>query len=126
MLIHLFFRQILNFPEDGIPNAKVTHIWTQDREKSEDVAKASLIENVVDTEGSTIPEQGLAQTEVNNISTDQCGGNPSPKDGNIDAEKLIILADYKISDDYVIDEFSSHSVDGTDKNQQEITSFTCN
>ena len=40
------------------------------------------------------------------------------------AEKLIILADDRISDYYVIDGFSSHSVDGTDKEQQKITSFT--
>ncbi len=31
-----------------IPDAKVTHIWTQDREMSERVAKASLIDNVVE------------------------------------------------------------------------------
>ena len=32
----------------GIEGARVTHIWTQDRKVSEDVAGASLIENVVD------------------------------------------------------------------------------
>ena len=36
------------FPDDCIPNAHVTHIWTQDRKVSEHVAKASLIPNVVD------------------------------------------------------------------------------
>lgn len=32
----------------GIPAAKVTHIWTQERKLSEHVAKSSLIETVVD------------------------------------------------------------------------------
>ena len=32
----------------GIDDAKVTHVWTQKREISEHIAKASLIENVVD------------------------------------------------------------------------------
>ena len=36
------------FPDDCIPNAHVTHIWTQDRNISEHVAKASCIPNVVD------------------------------------------------------------------------------
>ena len=36
------------FPDDCIPNAHVTHIWTQNRAVSEHVAKASLIPNVVD------------------------------------------------------------------------------
>ncbi len=31
-----------------IPGAKVTHIWTQDKKLSEKVAKASLIDNIVD------------------------------------------------------------------------------
>ena len=44
------------FPEDCIPNAKVTHIWTQDRAISEDVAKASFIENVVDNPQDMIDE----------------------------------------------------------------------
>ena len=35
------------FPDDCIPDAHVTHIWTQDRAISEHVAKASLIPNVV-------------------------------------------------------------------------------
>jgi len=37
-----------SFPSDCIKNAKVTHIWTQDRKMSEHIASASLIENVVD------------------------------------------------------------------------------
>ena len=37
------------FPDDCIPNANVTHIWTQDRSISEHVAKAALIPNVVDS-----------------------------------------------------------------------------
>ena len=32
----------------GIEGAKVTHVWTQDRNISEHIAKASLIDNVVD------------------------------------------------------------------------------
>jgi hypothetical protein len=36
------------FPRDAIPDARVTHIWTQDRELSRHVAAAALIENVVD------------------------------------------------------------------------------
>ncbi len=36
------------FPEDQIPNARVTHIWTQDSEISRHVAAASLIPNVVE------------------------------------------------------------------------------
>lgn len=36
------------FPDDCIPNAHVTQIWTQDRKLSEHVAKASRIPNVVD------------------------------------------------------------------------------
>ena len=35
-------------PDDCMPDAHVTHIWTQDRAVSEHVAKASLIPNVVD------------------------------------------------------------------------------
>jgi len=37
-----------NFPKAAIPNARVTHVWTQDRRVSELVAAASLIETVVD------------------------------------------------------------------------------
>jgi len=36
------------FPRDAVPDARVTHIWTQDRELSRHVAAAALIENVVD------------------------------------------------------------------------------
>ena len=32
----------------GIPDARVTHVWTQDREISANIAAASLIENIVD------------------------------------------------------------------------------
>ena len=34
------------FPDDCIPDAHVTHVWTQDRAISEHVAKASLVPNV--------------------------------------------------------------------------------
>lgn len=44
------------FPEDGIPNAKVTHIWTQDKIISEDVAGASKIEYIVDNYTDMIGE----------------------------------------------------------------------
>lgn len=37
-----------SFPQDALPGARVTHIWTQDRAVSEHVARASLIPNVVD------------------------------------------------------------------------------
>lgn len=37
-----------NFPEESIPAAKVTHIWSQARIISEKVASAALIENIVD------------------------------------------------------------------------------
>jgi DNA helicase-2/ATP-dependent DNA helicase PcrA len=40
------------------------------------------------------------------------------------AEKLFVLTDDDVSDQYVIDSLSTHSVDGTDKKQQDITSFT--
>jgi hypothetical protein len=36
------------FPEDAITEARVTHVWTQDKNKSSHIAKASLIETVVD------------------------------------------------------------------------------
>ena len=36
------------FPDDAIPDARVTHIWTQSRQMSEHVAAASLIATVVD------------------------------------------------------------------------------
>jgi predicted dehydrogenase len=37
-----------NFPDDCIKGAKVTHIWTQDKEISQHVANASNIENIVE------------------------------------------------------------------------------
>lgn len=37
-----------SFPEDSILEASVTHIWTQDKKISEQVAKASLIPHCVD------------------------------------------------------------------------------
>src|SRR3989304_6788877 len=37
-----------NFPEDAISDARVTHIWTQDKHLSEHIARACYIENVVD------------------------------------------------------------------------------
>lgn len=36
-----------NYPDDFIKDARVTHIWTQDKSVSVDVATASLIDNVV-------------------------------------------------------------------------------
>ncbi|MFH1644697.1 MAG: oxidoreductase, partial [bacterium] len=35
------------FPKDSIKNAKVTHIWTQNKKLSEHIAKSSNIENIV-------------------------------------------------------------------------------
>lgn len=37
-----------NFPEDAISDARVTHIWTQDKCLSEHIARSCYIENVVD------------------------------------------------------------------------------
>lgn len=42
----------------GIEDAKVTHIWTQDRKTSEHVAGAALIENIVDK-----PEDMIGQVD---------------------------------------------------------------
>lgn len=36
------------FPDDRLPGARVTHVWTQDRALSESIARASLVEHVVD------------------------------------------------------------------------------
>src|SRR3972149_10802337 len=36
------------FPEDCIPEARVTHVWAQSKEISSYIAKAALIPNVVD------------------------------------------------------------------------------
>lgn len=37
-----------NFPEDTIEGATVTHVWAQEKMAAEHIAKATLIENVVD------------------------------------------------------------------------------
>ncbi|MCI5059468.1 MAG: Gfo/Idh/MocA family oxidoreductase [Alphaproteobacteria bacterium] len=37
-----------NYPDDFIKGAKVTHIWTQERSISEDVARAAKIDHIVD------------------------------------------------------------------------------
>ncbi len=37
-----------DFPKDAIPDVQVTHIWTQDRNSSEHIAKASRIPCIVD------------------------------------------------------------------------------
>ncbi|HEU4839751.1 MAG TPA: Gfo/Idh/MocA family oxidoreductase [Micavibrio sp.] len=42
------------YPDDFIKGARVTHIWTQERAISEHVAKASLIDYVVDTPNDMI------------------------------------------------------------------------
>ncbi len=45
------------FPEDGLAHlGRVTHVWTQDKSISEHIAKASFIENVVDTPKEMIGE----------------------------------------------------------------------
>lgn len=36
------------FPEDCIPHAKVTHVWTQEKKKSEHIAVSAKIDHVVD------------------------------------------------------------------------------
>ena len=36
------------FPEDAIADARVTHIWTQDKAISERISRASLVRNIVD------------------------------------------------------------------------------
>lgn len=43
-----------NFPQDCIANAKVTHIWTQDKKISKHIAKSSNIENIVDNLGDML------------------------------------------------------------------------
>src|SRR4051794_29654591 len=35
-----------SFPKDQIKNARVTHIWTQNRKMSEKIARATHIENI--------------------------------------------------------------------------------
>jgi len=37
-----------NFPQDTIPNAKVTHIWTQDKKQAEHIAKSCNIKYIVE------------------------------------------------------------------------------
>ena len=44
------------FPADAIPNARVTHVWAQDRAVAEHVAAASLIPRVVDKYEAMIGE----------------------------------------------------------------------
>jgi len=44
------------FPADAIPNARVTHVWAQDRAVAEHVAAASLIPTVVDNYEAMIGE----------------------------------------------------------------------
>lgn len=43
-----------SFPDDAIPHASVTHIWTQDRQASEHIAAATRISTVVDDPASMI------------------------------------------------------------------------
>ena len=50
----------------GIPGAKVTHIWTDDHADAEQVAKASLIPNVVDK-----PEDVIGSVDAVIIATDK-------------------------------------------------------
>ena len=42
------------FPDDRLPGARVTHVWTQDRTLSESIARAALIEQVVDEPGAML------------------------------------------------------------------------
>lgn len=49
-----------------IPNALVTHIWTDDPKDAEDVAKCSLIPNIVDR-----PEDVIGQVDAVIIATDK-------------------------------------------------------
>lgn len=44
------------YPDDFLKGARVTHIWTQDRAVSEDIAKASLIEKIVNSPDGMIGE----------------------------------------------------------------------
>ena len=48
-----------------IPDGRVTHIWVQEREKAESVARASLIPNIVDK-----PEDVIGQVDAAFISMD--------------------------------------------------------
>lgn len=47
------------YPEDTIAEARVTHIWTQERRLSEDIAAAALISEVVDT-----PEEMIGSVDA--------------------------------------------------------------
>jgi Oxidoreductase family, NAD-binding Rossmann fold len=47
-----------SFPRDGLPGARVTHVWTQRRAVSDSIARASLIEHVVDE-----PEAMMGQVD---------------------------------------------------------------
>ena len=42
------------FPDDAIPDARVTHIWTQDRAVSERIARATRIESIVNRSADMI------------------------------------------------------------------------
>ena len=44
------------FPDDRLPGARVTHVWTQDRALSESIARASLVEHVVDEPAAMLGE----------------------------------------------------------------------
>ncbi len=53
-------------PENlGIPDAKVTHVWTKDKETTSLVAKTCYIENVIDS-----PEQAIGHIDAAVITTD--------------------------------------------------------
>ena len=39
------------WPDDCLPDVQVTHVWAQDRDKAEHIARAALIDHVVDTPG---------------------------------------------------------------------------
>jgi len=44
------------FPDDGIPGARVTHVWAQDRAVAEHVAAAALIPHIIDQYDTMIGE----------------------------------------------------------------------
>ncbi len=48
-----------HFPEDAIPNACITHIWTQSHDISEHVAKSAMIETIVEN-----PEDMIGQVDA--------------------------------------------------------------
>ena len=45
-----------NFPEDSISEAEVTHIWTQDKNISENIAETTYIKNVLDSYDEMVGE----------------------------------------------------------------------